>query len=291
MRQPISQMGAKVIRDANGTAVKGGVHSIQRPQFSARAKDGHNVPGSPGFLPQRCPPPTGRILPVLSIGERRVLLSQAVEMVAHGISPSLIVVGQPGLGKTHEVTRTLEAMGMAPDHDYHHVKGYTSSRGLFETLYRNNGSLTLLDDCDNALSDPVAVGLLKAALDSHHVRTISWVTAAKAKDNFPKSFCFNGQVIFISNRLLSNIDEAIHARSLVIDYCMSREEILEHMETVLPLIKSDATPEQRRSGLEFVREWASVIRQLNLRTLVSVLRIITAHPTNWKPLAIYTVTQ
>jgi hypothetical protein len=208
-----------------------------------------------------------------------------------GISPSLIVVGQPGLGKTLEVTRTLEAVGMEPDHDYHLVKGYTSSRGLFETLYCNNGSLTLLDDCDNALNDPVAVGLLKAALDSHQVRKICWMTAAKAKDTFPKSFRFDGQVIFISNRLLSDIDEAVHSRSLVIDYCMSRDEILEHMETILPLIKSDATQEQRQSGLDFVRRWAPAIRQLNLRTLVSALRIITAHPTNWEPLAIYTVMQ
>ncbi|MCX6927830.1 MAG: hypothetical protein NT154_32170 [Verrucomicrobia bacterium] len=215
----------------------------------------------------------------------------AVEMVAHGISPSLIVVGQPGLGKTREVKRTLEALGMEADHDYHQVKGYTSSRGLFEMLYHNNNGLTLLDDCDNALNDPVAVGLLKAALDSHQERKISWVTSAKAKDTIPKNFRFDGQVIFISNRLLSNIDEAIHARSLVIDYHMSREEILEHMETILPLIESDATGEQRRSGLAFVREWAPAIRQLNLRTLVSVLRIITAHPTNWEPLAKYTVTQ
>ncbi len=243
------------------------------------------------FVPLRCPPQPGCPLPVLSIRERRVLLSQAVEMVAHGISPSLIVVGQPGLGKTHENTRTLEAMGMEEGHDYHIVKGYTSSRGLFETLYRNNGSLTLLDDCDNALNDPVAVGLLKAALDSHRVRPISWLPANKGKDSFPKRFCYHGQVIFVSNRLLADIDDAIHSRSLVIEYCMSREEILERMETILPLIKSEATPEQRQSGLDFVRQWAPGIRQLNLRTLVSVLRIITAHPTNWKPLAIYTVTQ
>jgi hypothetical protein len=291
MRQPIIQKGDESLRDANGAAVKGIVHSIPGHQPSPGTKAIHNLTPAARFVPPRCPPQPDCPLPVLSIRQRRVLLSQAVEMVAHGISPSLIVVGQPGLGKTHEVTRTLEAMGMEPDHDYHHVKGYTSSRGLFETLYRNNNSLTLLDDCDNALNDPVAVGLLKAALDSHHVRTISWVTAAKAKDNFPKSFRFNGQVVFISNRLLSTIDDAVHARSLVIDYFMSREEILEHMETILPLIESDATVEQRQSGLEFVRKWAPSISQLNLRTLISVLRIITAHPTNWEPLAIYTVTR
>jgi hypothetical protein len=236
-------------------------------------------------------PSSRRLLPVLHISERRVLLSQAVEMVAHGFTPSLIVVGQPGLGKTHEVTATLDAMGFVPDHDYYHVKGYSSPRGLFEALYANNGRLTVIDDCDSALNDPVAVQLLKAALDSHRVRTISWLTAAKAKGNLPKSFRFDGQVIFVSNRALTDIDEAIHSRSLTIDYHMSRQEILDHMETILPLLESDASPEQRRSGIEFIREWAPCITQLNLRTLVSVLRIIKAHPTNWERLAIYTVTQ
>jgi hypothetical protein len=72
---------------------------------------------------------------------------------------------------------------------------------------------------------------------------------------------------------------------------MSREEILEHMETILPLLDSNSTPEQRRCGMQFIRKWAPCIKQLNLRTLVSVLRIILAHPTNWERLAIYTVTQ
>jgi hypothetical protein len=182
-------------------------------------------------------------------------------------------------------------MGLEPDHDYYHVKGFTSPRGLFETLHANNGLLTVFDDCDSALNDPVTTELLKGALDSHHVRNISWLTATKAKGHFPKSFRFDGQVIFISNRALSAIDESIHSRSLVIDYCMSRKEILEHMEAILPALESKATPEQRRSALEFIRDWAPIIKQLNLRTLISVLRIISAHPTSWERLAIYTVTK
>ena len=43
--------------------------------------------------------------------------------------------------------------------------------------------------------------------------------------------------------------------------------------------------------MQFVRKLAPCIKQLNLRTLISVLRIITAHPTNWERFAIYTVTQ
>jgi hypothetical protein len=292
MSKSIFHVGDKVILHDNGATEKGVVELIQGSQVTIKTNDGRTLTRDATFLTHARSSESGRrVLPAPPIGERRILLSQAVEMVANGIAPSLIVVGQPGLGKTHEIVQTLRAMGLEPDHDYFYVKGYTSPRGLYETLYANNGRLTVFDDCDAALNDGVSVELLKGALDSHQVRTISWLTAAKGRGNLPKSFQFEGRVIFVSNRALTDIDESIHARSLVIDYCMSRDEILEHMETILPLLHSDTTPEQRRSGMQFIRKWAPCVKQLNLRTLVSVLRIITAHPTNWERLAVYTVTQ
>jgi hypothetical protein len=44
-------------------------------------------------------------------------LSQAVQIVADGIAPSLIVVGPPGLGKSHEVVRTLSWLTAAKTAD------------------------------------------------------------------------------------------------------------------------------------------------------------------------------
>ena len=292
MNQPIFHPGDKVILHENGAAEKAVVESIQGSQVTLRTTNGRTLTRDAALLTHVRPPDTGRrVLPAPPISERRILLSQAVEMVAQGIAPSLIVVGQPGLGKTHEVIQTLQAMGLEPNHDYYYVKGYTSPRGLYETLYANNGRLTVFDDCDGALNDGVAVELLKGALDSHHVRTISWLTAAKGRGNLPKSFQYEGRAMFISNRPLTEIDESLHSRSLVIDYCMSRDEILEHMETILPLVDINTTQEQRKCGMQFIRKWAPCIKQLNLRTLIFVLRIIMAHPTNWERLAIYTVTQ
>jgi len=195
------------------------------------------------------------------------------------------------MGKTHEVTRTLEALGLERDHDYFLFKGYTSARGLYETLYRHNGHLLVFDDCDNALTDPWAVELLKGALDSYDVRTISWLTAARRGGQIPPQFDVTGSVIFISNRLLAEIDEAIHSRSLVIDLQMTRAEILERMERILPNLKTNASPEQRRLAMDFLRKWAPHIQQLSLRSLLSVLRIIQAHPRSWEALATYAVTR
>ena len=281
------QAADQVIPQNNSAAIRNNAERRQEPLPGARSADGQTLAGGAGLPANVFPSPAGRATSLdLSIHKRRELLSQAVEMVANGIAPSLIVVGQPGLGKTHEVFQTLQAMALEPEHDYFYVKGFSSARGLFETLYAFNGQLIVFDDCDSALKDGVSAEILKGALDSHQIRIISWLTAAKTKSRLPKTFRFEGQVIFISNRPVADIDEAILARSLVIDYHMSREEILEYLEAILFLIESAATSEQRRAGLEFIRKWAPSIRRLSIRTLVSVLRIIKAHPTNWMPLAI-----
>jgi hypothetical protein len=217
-------------------------------------------------------------------------------MVANAIAPSLIVVGPPGLGKSFEVVRTLEAMGLLRDADFFVLRGFTSARGLYEALYANNGRLTVIDDCDSALCDPTAIALLKGALDSDSVRTLSWLTAAKTADSFPKRFDFDGQIIFISNLALHEIDAPIQTRCLVIDLEMTRGEILDRMQTILPHLvvpnlQVGPTPAQRKTAMDFVRDIAPSISQLNLRILCTVLRSMLAHPTDWKPLATYVLTQ
>jgi hypothetical protein len=127
-------------------------------------------------------------------------------------------LGRPGWARPHEVTRTLKALGLEKDHDYHHIRGYASARGLYETLYNHNGRIIVFDDCDNALTDAVSVELLKGALDSYDVRSISWLSASKKAGPIPPKFDFTGGVVFVSNRRLEEIDAPVHTRS----YCQGR---------------------------------------------------------------------
>ena len=291
MPTPIFQPGDEILFRENGIEIRGVVSLVHGSQVTFLAEDGRKLTRNSRLVTHLCPMAAqGRVLPLPPIHERLTLLSQAVEMVASKLSPSLILVGPPG-GKTYEVTRTLRAMGLERDHDFFLIKGYASARGLYETLYRHNGCILVFDDCDNALTDAVAVELLKGALDSYDVRTIAWLTAAKGGGQIPPRFDFTGSVIFISNRALADIDEPVHSRSLVIDLQMSRAEILERMETLLPRVEINATAEQRRLAMNFIRQWAPNIQQLSLRTLIYLLRIIQANPRNWERLAIYAVTR
>jgi hypothetical protein len=55
------------------------------------------------------------------------------------------------------------------------IKGFSTAKNMFRTLYENNGSTIIFDDCDSILKDAIAINILKAALDSYDKRVITWV--------------------------------------------------------------------------------------------------------------------
>ena len=134
-----------------------------------------------------------------TINQRFEFLGNLTQMVIGGVTPSLIIVGEGGLGKTHSVTQTIKANDVEED-CYIFLKGYSTARGLYNTLYDNNGKLIIFDDCDSVLEDKVAINILKSALDSYERRTISWMAKMNKSDEYPQQFDFTGRIIFISNK-------------------------------------------------------------------------------------------
>ena len=113
-----------------------------------------------------------------NINARFGFVEQLVSMVADGVQPSAIITGEGGLGKTYTVTKTLESKGYKDISDladfqvgtilnarkcFTMVKGYSTAKGLYRTLFENNKSIIVFDDCDSVLKDPVALNLLKSA--------------------------------------------------------------------------------------------------------------------------------
>ena len=172
------------------------------------------------------------------INERFDFVEKLVTMVASGVQPSAVITGEGGLGKTYTVTKTLEAHGYKDISDlaefqvgtivntrkcFTMVKGYSTAKGLYRTLFENNKSVIVFDDCDAVLKDPIALNLLKGALDSYGKRIISW-NADMKDDDLPRSFNFEGRVIFISNMEQDRIDQAIRSRSMMIDLSMTLDQ-------------------------------------------------------------------
>src|ERR1035437_218392 len=218
-------------------------------------------------------------------------MRKVVQMVANADVVSAIISGPGGLGKSHTVTETLASLGMKKGVDYQLVKGFTSARGLYETLYNNNDVLTVFDDCDSALKDRTSASILKGALDSHAIREISWLVKASTMDaTIPLKFEYDGRIIFVTNKLVQELDGPLRTRSLVVDLQMTGQEILDWLEHLLPDIKGFSMADKTKA-LAFIRSVAPAVGLLSIRTILMVLKIMKASPLDWQELSEHTLTQ
>jgi hypothetical protein len=239
------------------------------------------------------------------INTRFGFVEKLVNMVASGVQPSAVITGEGGLGKTFTVTKTLESAGYKDISDlaefqvgsiintsrcFTMVKGYSTAKGLYRTLFENQKSIVVFDDCDAVLKDPVALNLLKGALDSYGKRIISW-NADMRDDDLPRSFEFTGRVIFISNMDQDKIDQAIRSRSMMIDLSMTLDQKIDRME----FIAKEATflPEYdnkvKTDALGLIREIKDECKEISLRTLIAVCKVRASNK-EWKDLASYMLT-
>jgi len=224
---------------------------------------------------------------IFDINQKFNFLRDLTKMVVNGITPSIIIVGDGGLGKTHTVKSTITESNI-DENAYTFIKGYSTARGLYNTLYDNNGKIIIFDDCDSVLDDRVAVNILKSALDSYDSREISWLSKMAKSDEYPNKFEFTGRIIFISNKRKSSIDGAILSRSLTVDLTMTPSEKILRMKHILPHILPDYETKIKEEALNFLDQNKDKC-QLNMRTLIMISKIRLAHPESWKQLSTYMI--
>lgn len=241
------------------------------------------------------------------INARFGFVEKLVSMVADSVQPSAVITGEGGLGKTYTVTKTLADKGYTDVSDlagfqagailnmrkcFTMVKGFSTAKGLYRTLFENQKSVIVFDDCDAVLRDPVALNLLKGALDSYGKRVISW-NADMRDEDLPRSFEFQGRVIFISNMTQDKIDQAIRSRSMMIDLTMTLDQKIDRMEFIAG--SAEFLPEYdakiKTDALGLIREIKDDCKEISLRTLIAVAKIRASNDAKtWKDLATYILT-
>ena len=222
-----------------------------------------------------------------TINQRFEFLNSLTHMVIGGVTPSLIVTGEGGLGKTHSVTQSIASTDMTSN-DYVFFKGYSTARGLYNALYDNNGKLIIFDDCDSVLEDKVALNILKSALDSYEKRTITWMAKMNKNDEYPQQFDFTGRIIFISNKSKESMNDAILSRSLTVDLTMTPNDKIERMSAILASILPEYTLEAKKEALDFLKTVKDEV-SLNMRMLIMVTKMRATYPDNWRDMAKYMV--
>lgn len=240
------------------------------------------------------------------INKRFEFVTQMVSMVAKKTIASAIITGQGGLGKTHTVLKSLKAHGLIDTTDvasfeegttipsyksFKLIKGFSTAKGLYRTLFEGNGKVLVFDDCDSVLKDPVALNLLKGALDSYGERWINW-NADIRDDDLPRSFRFEGTIVFISNMDLDRVDQAVKSRAMCVDLSMTQEQKVERMATLVADAEflPDYSMQYKKDAMQFISENMNSVSNLSLRTLIATTKI-RAEGGDWKPLAKYVLTQ
>lgn len=243
-----------------------------------------------------------------TVEERFNFIERFTKGVATGAYLSLVLVGGPGLGKTHVVLQTLKDLGLkeilpmniepatkggeadeeiqemlmngeplVDEGDFIVIKGFSTPKALYRALYDNNGKIIVIDDADGAFGDKNAANILKGALDSSVPRYISWMTEKKSNDDdLPSRFEFTGRIIFISNLEMSQFPAAILSRSVHVDLTLTTEEKIERIELILS--KYEDADGHAAQVLGLIKDHAPKFKELSVRTAMMLMQIRKAEP-------------
>lgn len=225
--------------------------------------------------------------------ERFQFIEDFTNMIIDGEENSFVLTGSGGIGKTTKVTQTLLARGLTedtpeqPTGDFISIKGFSTPRALYETLYFYKDKIIVLDDADQIFKDPLGANLLKAALDDKPRRVISW-NSSRENDEIPARFTYTGRIIFISNLSISQFPQAIISRSQKVDVTLTVEEKVDIIAEVFKAV--DAEEEYKADVLAFVRKYAAEANDLNIRSAVKLIPLRRRFGKKWERIAKYSFT-
>ena len=229
----------------------------------------------------------------IPVNKRFKCIEKAVEMVINNVSldsniskkgiPGLMICGKGGIGKTHLVVETLKKHNLVLGEHWWKNSGKISAFGVYQLLYEHkDGGIIVLDDSD-LWNNKEGMNVLKAALDSYNERIVSWNTRGADLADLPRSFVTKASVIFITNRSEKEIPQPIKDRCIYVPLKLTREEVFERMDEIIPNIQPEIEIDIKKEVLEFLKEiFRDNNNDLSLRTLLSAIKWRLNHPNDWR---------
>jgi predicted ATPase len=220
-----------------------------------------------------------------TLEERNKFANLYVKNIIDSEIVSLIIFGDPGMGKTPLVTTMLEEAGYARNQpeskfvkakkEYRHASGHSSAMGLYSTLHahRFNTSVIVFDDCDSIFSDKISTNILKAVLNTDpDKREVSWSSESNSM-TLPKRFKFEGRVVFITNLKPEKIDRAVMDRTRSISLHMDIDEKTETMAQIVnnPQFMPEIDIATKLDAFNLVNTYKHGADEFSIRKLKSVI--------------------
>ncbi len=219
------------------------------------------------------------------VNKRFQMMESIVSMVIRRFSPSVIVCGTGGLGKSHMVKEALKRLNLVKDEDgkkgkqgFTWVAGHIAPTGVYTAMHnRRDGGVLILDDVD-IWSGETMMELCKAALDSYGERVISWNSSWADNNGLPRSFDFKGQVIFITNKMEHEMPQPLVDRSWLVPVVLTTPEIFERMKTILPKMHPKVDLKIKQGVLEHLKKICTPEDPVTFRSLERAIRLRMANP-------------
>jgi hypothetical protein len=136
----------------------------------------------------------------------------------------LVIVGEPGIGKTSAASKASEFR------DAVFITARNSPIEFYQDLYLNRGSLIVIDDTEGLLNTREGKALIRSLTERNHSKTLVWNTQAAAlkKAGVPTRFQTTSRTLIVTNEWSGGgIYKAIASRATVIRFKPSAKEVLD----------------------------------------------------------------
>ena len=236
------------------------------------------------------------------LAERFDILQDMTSAAIAGDVRAVIVSGAPGVGKSYGIQKALEVWD-PEQKNYTIVKGYVKTTGLYKLLYqfRHKNQVLVFDDSDSCLAEETSLNLLKAVCDTTEQRVVSYLAEMTLVDDesaerIPRSFVFNGTIIFITNLDFSAMADrghklaphlqALMSRSHYLDMTMRtcRERLIRIRQVIRAGMLSELSTEQQKDVIEFIEKNYTNMRELSLRACIKLSNLCKSTK-NWQRIA------
>jgi hypothetical protein len=236
--------------------------------------------------------------------ERFEILEAMTEDAISGEVRGLIVSGPPGVGKTYQIDKALEAYDETGEL-YTTSSGYVKATGLYKLLYKHRfpNQIVKFDDADSVWFDENALNFMKIATDSINKRILTYGAEYSMVDDdgqpIPRSFEFEGSAIFVTNldfdrqidrgTKLAPHMEAMISRSHYIDLGMKTKRdylIRIYMVAEAGFLKNiglDAA--MQKDVLDYIATNTGQLRELSLRMALKIGTLRKSKPATWQRIA------
>jgi hypothetical protein len=199
-------------------------------------------------------------------------LKETASSFANGSLPLVVLIGDPGLGKTETFKDSCSGK------PFLHISGNKRPFDLYIDLHRHIDQPVILDDVETLTSKDEGKVLIRQLTETTSVKTVSWGSQTRILDTLdppvPRAFYTRSPVCLVTNKWRSvGIMKAIESRAVMFDFQPSWMEAYQYAGTWF----------DDQEILDFVHENLGVMKNPDLRLLVKAKSLRNAR-LDWRAL-------